>query len=340
MRTATCQRCQQSSPIRELAKVKDLAMCPACVADYVEATGGGLGVADFQRLEDPSICGECEKDEGTETLPLFAGKPICDECLSRKTRTPIPSLVVLFALASLAVVGLAAASVSRNAGPARRLFEAERLMDRGLYREAVPELQKALDLDRDLLRARLLLIEALLLSDQLPRAKAEMERVDRPVGRLAARVQATAERVDAAILDQNTAVRAFHEGRTEQAAELIRRARRAFPESRKVAAAYLLILGVFAFDNGDTASYVESHDLLGRMMPKEVEAVALRAVAVAGRFAVEGREEDRTLARELIKSAAEMAKSEEEQQLVRDAGREIRYRLAARELRRFPAKPK
>jgi tetratricopeptide (TPR) repeat protein len=340
MRTATCQRCHQTSPIGELAKVKDQAMCPPCVEDYVEASGDGATAEGFPRLDDPSICVECQKDNGTATLPLFAGRPICDECLRRKTRAPISVLIALLSVASLAVVALAAASVSRSAAPARRLFEAERLMSKGHYRQAVPELQKAIDLDRGLVRARLLLIEALLLSDQLPRAKAEMERVGEPTGRLAEKVKATAERVDKAILDQNTAFKAFHEGKTEQAAELIRRARRGFPESRRVAAAYLLIMGVFAFENGETGSYVESHDLLGRMMPKDVEAVALRAVAVAGRFALEGKEEDRTLARELLKSAGELARTGDEEDLVRSARREIQYRLAARELRRFPAKSK
>lgn len=340
MRTAACQRCHQTTPIRELARVKDAAWCPGCVADHVEASGGGLGVSDFPRLDDPSICVECGRDNGTATLPTLAGRPICADCLRGKTRTPISILIMALSVASLAVVGLAAVSVSRDAPAARRLFEAERLIARGRYGEAVPELRKALGLDRDLMRARLLLIEALLLSDQLPRAKEEMERVGEPTGRLAARVRAVAERVDAAILDQNTAVKAFREGKTEQAAELIRRARRGFPESRNVAAAYLLILGVFAFENGETPRYIESHDLLGRFMPKDVEAVALRAVALAGRFAIEGRDADRTFARELIKTAGEMAQTEEEHQLVRDASREIRYRLAARELRRFPEKPK
>ena len=339
MRTATCQRCHQSTPIADLSRVEDRAVCPACVDDLVESGGSQLERAGLLKLDDPTICSQCGMDNGTDSLPTFVGRPLCPGCLGQRTRRPLPILVGLISAASLAIVGLAAVSAIPLQRPAVLVIEAEKSMDEGRTEDAVKKLRKALELDKSFGRARLLLVKALLLSDELQQAKVEMDRMQAPKGALGREVLKTAERVKKAMLNYNIAIEAYRNGRMDAAAEFIELARQGFPESRQVAAGYLLIRGLLAFDRGELRDYVESHDLLRRMLPKDLEAQLASALSAAGRYALDGKEGDKKLAREILKGAGELIKTEKEQDLAREVRQEVLYRFTARVMRRYPPKP-
>jgi len=339
MRTATCQRCHQSTPIADLARVDNRAVCPACVDDLIESGGSQVDREALPRLDDPTICAQCGKDNGTNSLAVFAGRPLCPACFTQRTRRPLPILLGLLSAATLAVVGLAAVSAIPLQRPAILVIEAEKMIGEGRHADAVKRLRKALELDRNVGRARLLLVKALLLSDELEQSKAEMGRLQAPKGALGRDVLETAERVKKAMLNYNIAVEAYRNGRMDAAAEFIDKARHDFPESRQVAAGYLLIRGLLAFDRGDLHGYIESHDLLRRMLPNDLEAQLASALSAAGRFALDGKDEDKKIAREILKSAGGLVKTEKQQDLLREVRQEVLYRFSTRDMRRYPSKP-
>jgi hypothetical protein len=102
--------------------------------------------------------------------------------------------------------------------------------------------------------------------------------------------------------------------------------------------AFLHITGLFAFEQGTLDYYIEAHDLLGRLLPNDFEAVNYRALAIAARFTVSGDPEDREMALSLIKQAEKLASRQEHARFTTEAFREVRRRLAKEEPRRFPPK--
>jgi hypothetical protein len=163
-----------------------------------------------------------------------------------------------------------------------------------------------------------------------------MEAYGKPSGALGRQVIRTSERIDRALKDYNTAIKTFKDGKMAAANEMAKRAFRGFPESRRVRVAFLHITGLFAFEQGTLDYYIEAHDLLGRLLPKDFEAVNYRALAIAARFYVKGNPEDRDMALALIKEAEKLASRKEDARFITEAFREVRRRLAKEDPRRFP----
>jgi tetratricopeptide (TPR) repeat protein len=252
--------------------------------------------------------------------------------------TGLPAPVAGVALLTFAFAGFGLFNAGRWIDPLEELVRAESQMEKGRHKDAVRTFDALLAVHPEMERARLLRIEALLLSGDLKRGMKEMERGGLPSGPLGERVVRTAARVNRALLEYNTALIAHGKGDFEEAVHLIRRARQEFPESGEIRGAYLNFEGLLAFDAGKMREYVGAHELLARVQPDDPLAVALHSLAVAARYALDRKPEDRELARSLLQKAEGLALSPEAEDFVRAAGREVRFRLTALQMRRFPGK--
>lgn len=112
MKQVECTECQQLAPMSQTLLVKQRPVCGACAKGVLaQRSQRGLRDEDVVRAFDPTVCTQCNSDNGEEEYSQLAGLPICPECERKFRNWPYPAwLKISFA----ALVGLAIFSFAWN----------------------------------------------------------------------------------------------------------------------------------------------------------------------------------------------------------------------------------
>jgi len=103
MDNVRCEHCGRELPLNETLTIQDKHICKSCSDNYYSEQEGDQADA-VQPQIDPNICFNCQKDNGSEPLPLLANLPICDQCAELYRNRPFPLWVKAFFAAVLALV--------------------------------------------------------------------------------------------------------------------------------------------------------------------------------------------------------------------------------------------
>jgi hypothetical protein len=67
-------------------------LCQPCAEKFVSTRPvGSISKGDVQRLSDPTICVNCNLDQGTVELQTIVGAPMCDKCIAYFRNRPFPT---------------------------------------------------------------------------------------------------------------------------------------------------------------------------------------------------------------------------------------------------------
>lgn len=101
--------------MNETIRVVDRILCDACCDQYL--AGRSSPETNLERQVDPTICVNCQSDNGAAELPKLAGAPVCGQCEAFFRNRPFPAWIKL---AFAAVLALVAVSLIWN----QRFFQA------------------------------------------------------------------------------------------------------------------------------------------------------------------------------------------------------------------------
>jgi hypothetical protein len=104
-----CEQCGGEFPVNSTLRVAGRILCDACCEQVLAQSE--TPQTDPQRQCDPTICANCQNDNGTVELPRLAGLPVCAPCENFFRNRPFPPWIK-FALA--AVVALVVFSLAWN----------------------------------------------------------------------------------------------------------------------------------------------------------------------------------------------------------------------------------
>jgi hypothetical protein len=90
--------------MNETLRVGGRTLCNACCAEMLAQAPAPR--PDLQRQVDPTICANCNSDNGTVPLRQLAGLPVCDRCEAFFRNRPFPAWVKLSLAAVLALVAI------------------------------------------------------------------------------------------------------------------------------------------------------------------------------------------------------------------------------------------
>lgn len=155
MKHVSCQRCNAQLPLGDAIRFFDRTLCLNCAQAEKQQLPPDQEVPEgaIYNETDPTICRECQHDNGTEDLQRVAGVPLCGNCDQKYRSRPFPTWLKL---SFAAVVMLAIIAFVRNERFYRayvQKVEAKRAMQRGDFDAHVTLIQTAAALvpeDRDL----------------------------------------------------------------------------------------------------------------------------------------------------------------------------------------------
>ena len=102
MRQIVCQACGKSASMNDAAQVRDRTLCIPCADKQLKAEP--TPKEQVRRLSDPTVCGNCAKDNGNMDLGTISGIPVCQACEDFLRKRPLPVWVKMFFLAIVVVV--------------------------------------------------------------------------------------------------------------------------------------------------------------------------------------------------------------------------------------------
>jgi hypothetical protein len=107
-------------------------LCQPCTEEELSRHAQGeLAEGAVTRQVDPTVCAQCQADNGTEELRLVAGMPVCEQCERHYRNRPYPRWLKI---AFVTLVILAVASFARNwrfVAGYRAMRQAQRAVARG-----------------------------------------------------------------------------------------------------------------------------------------------------------------------------------------------------------------
>jgi hypothetical protein len=98
----TCEQCGGKFPMNDTLRVRERVLCTGCCERIVKEQHPQR--EDLQRPNDPTVCANCRKDNGTVELPLLAGVPVCGPCEAFFRNRPFPLWTKLALAAVLALM--------------------------------------------------------------------------------------------------------------------------------------------------------------------------------------------------------------------------------------------
>lgn len=110
MQEATCAACQTRVPMNEAFSVAERPFCGPCLEQLLsDPDQGNISTDSIHRMIDPTVCANCEADNGHQDWATLAGLPACTTCTDFFRNRPFPnwlkiSFVVLLAVAAAAFV--------------------------------------------------------------------------------------------------------------------------------------------------------------------------------------------------------------------------------------------
>ena len=86
-----CSVCGKILPMKDTSKTDDRILCADC---YEKLTSTKETVAsEFRYQTDPTVCGRCGLDNGSNPLPTLASQPMCQPCTDTLRNRPFPSWI-------------------------------------------------------------------------------------------------------------------------------------------------------------------------------------------------------------------------------------------------------
>ena len=86
-----CSVCGKILPMKDTSKTDDRILCADC---YEKLTSTRKTVAsEFRYQTDPTVCGRCGLDNGSNPLPTLASQPMCQPCTDTLRNRPFPSWI-------------------------------------------------------------------------------------------------------------------------------------------------------------------------------------------------------------------------------------------------------
>ncbi len=101
-----CSVCGKILPMKDTSKTDDRILCADC---YEKLTSTKEIVAsEFRYQTDPTVCGRCGFDNGSNPLPTLATQPMCQQCTDYLRNRPFPSWIKISFAGLIIFVVLAA----------------------------------------------------------------------------------------------------------------------------------------------------------------------------------------------------------------------------------------
>ncbi|MFQ5602751.1 MAG: tetratricopeptide repeat protein [bacterium] len=92
MLKSQCESCGQEKPMNHTFLISGKVYCQTC-ADKALKTKEFDSESDFIQQVDPTICVNCEKDNGTSEFSLLVGFPACHDCINFFRNRPFPGWI-------------------------------------------------------------------------------------------------------------------------------------------------------------------------------------------------------------------------------------------------------
>ncbi len=165
MSDTICSGCGTATPINSLYDLNDKAYCGACVKPAIEAAKAGGQPAFAYPLANKLICARCNTYL-SEGAPFLQSKHLrfCEPCGAMVKDWKYPQWLRLSFVGLLVLLVVALAHGSKYFAAGKSLYVGERLVEERRYAEALPHLQKTLNIAPDSDKAALLTAKAALLS--------------------------------------------------------------------------------------------------------------------------------------------------------------------------------
>jgi len=86
-----CSECGRVLPMKDTSRADDHILCVNC---YEKLTSmPGTVTSEFRHQIDPTVCGRCGFDNGSNPLPTLANLPMCQPCTDYLRNRPFPSWI-------------------------------------------------------------------------------------------------------------------------------------------------------------------------------------------------------------------------------------------------------
>jgi hypothetical protein len=102
MINAKCGHCGKTFSLNDTFLVADSTLCKGCAEEF-HKTHKDIPIEEFKRQRDQTVCINCGKDNGSLELPILAGQPVCEQCMTYFKNRPYPPWIKL-AMAGLAAI--------------------------------------------------------------------------------------------------------------------------------------------------------------------------------------------------------------------------------------------
>jgi hypothetical protein len=101
-----CTECGRILPMKDTSKTDSRILCVDC---YEKLTSTQETVAsEFSYQVDPTVCGRCGFDNGSNPLPTLSSRPMCQQCIDYLRNRPFPSWIKISFAGLIIFVALAA----------------------------------------------------------------------------------------------------------------------------------------------------------------------------------------------------------------------------------------
>jgi tetratricopeptide (TPR) repeat protein len=286
-------------------------LCNPCADQKVIAIQKAKGALEVLQGVDPTICVKCRADFGSTELPAVAGMHACENCRQQMLNFEYPSwLKIAFAvLMLLLAVSLIHGRSYSAAG--RAYYRGKKLLESGHPVEAVPHFQKALESGTtgpDVVQYAAL---AYLKAGKPDEAYKVVEGKQFEQDELFHKVEAEFTRWVQAAKKAETASKLYDEKKYQEAAKTMHEAAAAFPELPGFAEDASKLDYRVLFEAADYDGLVAMCEKWWSRNPG-YEAAAGLAGAYSCRYAINGDEETKQKALDMVAKAGALAKTKEE----------------------------
>ncbi len=335
MRHGTCTQCASTGALGEFIQHENRLYCRPCTDKLLQSGGTLTGAAV---AIDPTICARCHADNGNSEYSRVGELPFCQPCQAYLYSNPYPQWLKLglAALVVLLVVALVHGRKYFQVG--REMYIGEKLVDHGKYAEAIPHLQKTVQVAPESDKAVLLLAKAALLDGDPNTAANAVQGHKGGTGFEQdsdfQQVNALFERASSAITKAKKAMELEQQpGHAQEAARLMHEAASAYPELRGLNDALTYYDAGVAFEDKDYDRFLELSQQGWKAHPESAEAAGEVASALACKYAVTGEESWKQQTEEMLEKAKQLAqKSPDEMKAFEEYAERTRYRLTTRNI--------
>jgi hypothetical protein len=338
MQQTTCAECGLTANVKSFYRFDDRIYCEPCVGKVSgEAMAQGRP-SQYVALKDNSVCVRCGADNGQADFPLVGDKPFCPRCGELVTQWPYPVWLKTSLACMLALLLVALIHGKKYFRAGSDMYKGERLVHEGHYAEALPYLQRTIEIAPGSDKGVLLLSRAALLTGNVEIAQkaiqghngGNFEDTDnqefREVDALWKRAASALDKVEQAskLADQD--------GQAAEAARLMHEAAAEYPELPGLAITADALDEGADFERKDYDGFLAITQRQWNQFPSSETAAAM-ASALACKYAVTGDAQYRQQAEAMLDKAHHLGANDPAQnKSYEEYAERIQYRLKSREI--------